>query len=175
MHQATRILNSHLAGLLVLLLFSCRQEASKETKGPIPGEPFRFTLEVGEAKVEAELAAKPEEREKGLMYRNSLADGKGMLFVFEQPGPQKFWMKNTRIPLDIGYFSPDGKLLEVHAAQPHDLSGAPSRSENVKFVLELNRNGFREMGIRMGDSMDLKEISRALRERGLDPSKYGLP
>ena len=67
------------------------------------------------------------------------------------------------------------EVLEVHAAQPHDLSGAPSRSENVKFVLELNRNGFREMGIRMGDRMDLKEISGALRARGLDPSKYGLP
>ena len=62
-------------------MFSCREEASKQTKGPSAGDPFLFTLEVGEAKVEAELAAKPKEREKGLMYRNSLAEGKGMLFI----------------------------------------------------------------------------------------------
>jgi uncharacterized membrane protein (UPF0127 family) len=109
------------------------------------------------------------------MYRDSIPEGKGMLFVFEQPSSQKFWMKNTRIPLDIGYFSPEGKLLEVHAAKPFDLGGVPSRSEKVQFVLELNRNGFRSMGIRLGDRLDLKVVAKALRDRGIDPKEYDLP
>jgi hypothetical protein len=109
------------------------------------------------------------------MNRDSLPDGKGMLFVFEKPGPQRFWMKNTRIPLDIGYFSPNGKLLEIHAAKPYDLGGEPSHSKKVQFVLELNLNGFRTMGIRIGDRLDLKAVAKALRQRGLEPKEYGLP
>ena len=54
-----------------------------------------------------------------------------------------FWMKNTRIPLDIGYLSTSGVLLEVHKAKPYDLSSVPSRSHDIKFVLELNAGGYR--------------------------------
>ena len=61
-----------------------------------------------------------------------------MLFVFEKPGPQRFWMKNTRIPLDIGYFSSNGKLLEIHAAKPYDLSGEPLvRKSSIRFGTQL--------------------------------------
>ena len=98
-----------------------------------------------------------------------------MLFVFEEPGPQRFWMKNTRIPLDIGYFSQTGKLLEIHAAKPFDLRGVPSHSQKVKFVLELNLNGFRKMGIRIGDRLNLQSVTRALQQKGLAPKEYGLP
>ena len=69
------------------------------------------------------------------MFRNSIADNEGMLFVFEEGTEQRFWMKNTRIPLDIGYISTSGVLLEVHKAKPYDLSGVPSRSKDIKFVL----------------------------------------
>ena len=174
MNQGNRILNSQLLALLIAFIPSCKEEKKHvRQKESQKAELFSFLVE--DKKIEAELAVKPSERAKGLMHRDHLPDGKGMLFVFEKPGPQKFWMKNTRIPLDIGYFSPDGKLLEVHAAKPYDLSGAPSRSDNIQFVLELNGNGFRKSGIRIGDRLRLSEISQALRSSGFNPSEYGLP
>ena len=175
MNQGNRILNSHLIAFLALLLTSCKEETTRVATPQAISKDTLFVFGVGEKEVWAELAAKPHEREKGLMNRDSLPDGKGMLFVFEKPGPQRFWMKNTRIPLDIGYFSPNGKLLEIHAAKPYDLGGEPSRSNKVQFVLELNLNGFRTMGIRIGDRLDLKAVAKALRQRGLDPKEYGLP
>ena len=175
MNQGNRILNCHLIAFLALLLTSCKEETTRVASPQATPKDTLFVFGVGEKEVWAELAAKPSEREKGLMNRDSLPDGKGMLFVFEKPGPQRFWMKNTRIPLDIGYFSPNGKLLEIHAAKPYDLGGEPSHSKKVQFVLELNLNGFRTMGIRIGDRLDLKALSKALRERGLEPKEYGLP
>jgi uncharacterized membrane protein (UPF0127 family) len=65
--------------------------------------------------------------------------------------------------------------LEIHAAKPYDLSGDPSQSKKVQFVLELNLNGFRTMGIRIGDRLDLKVVAKALRDRGIDPKEYDLP
>lgn len=175
MNQGNKILNCHLIAFLALLWTSCKEETSKPTPQQATQKSTLFVFRVGEKQVQAELAAKPHERARGLMYRDSIPEGKGMLFVFEQPSSQKFWMKNTRIPLDIGYFSPEGKLLEVHAAKPFDLGGVPSRSEKVQFVLELNRGGFRSMGIRLGDRLDLKVVAKALRDRGIDPKEYDLP
>jgi hypothetical protein len=100
--------------------------------------------------------------------------GTGMLFVFEQATAQKFWMKNTRIPLDIAYFSPDGKLKEIHAAKPFDLSGVPSRSKNIQFVLELNLHDFRKQKIKIGDRLNLNEVKEALNKRGLNPIDYNI-
>ena len=134
-----------------------------------------FEFKIGKAIIKTELAVLPKERERGLMFRESMDEQEGMFFVFESGSSQRFWMKNTRIPLDIGYFSSNGKLLEIHAAKPYDLSGEPSRSKKVQFVLELNLNGFRTMGIRIGDRLDLEAVSKALRERQLDPKEYGLP
>ena len=83
-------------------------------------------------------------------------------------------MKNTRIPLDIGYFSPKGKLMEIHAAKPFDLNGVPSHSKNIQFVLELNLHDFRNQKIKIGDRLDLSEIRNAIKLRGLNPKNYQL-
>lgn len=175
MNQGYRILNCHFSAFLALLLTSCKKETAQVAPPKETKETTVFPFDLGEKQVWAELAARPREREKGLMYRDSIPEGNGMLFVFEKPGPQRFWMKNTRIPLDIGYFSQTGKLLEIHAAKPFDLRGVPSHSQKVKFVLELNLNGFRKMGIRIGDRLDLESVTRALQQKGLDPKEYGLP
>ena len=97
-----------------------------------------------------------------------------MLFIFEKASDQKFWMKNTKIPLDIGYFSPDGKLKEIHAAKPFDLTGVPSRSSKIQFVLEMNFRGFRKEGIKIGDRLNLKDVRQALQQRGFDPDNYNI-
>ena len=174
MTQRSRILNYHLLACMSFLAGSCK-EGTTETTSQSKVEPIAtFSFRIEDKTIEAEIAVTPREREKGLMHRDSMPLGKGMLFVFEQPSPQKFWMKNTRIPLDIGYFSPSGKLLEVHAAKPYDLNGVPSHSKKIQYVLEMKLNGFREMGIGIGDRLKMNDLSEALTRRGFDPSNYGL-
>ena len=84
-------------------------------------------------------------------------------------------MKNTRIPLDIGYFGTDGRLKEVHRGQPFDLSGMPSKSQSLQFVIELNAGEYQRLGIGIGDCIDLDKLSEAISLVGISPQLYGLP
>ena len=172
MKQTKVILNFQFLLLFFLLFSSCKKGKSEEENKP--SEQQYFFFHVGETKIKAELAILPEERQKGLMFRKKMEPGTGMLFVFEYGTPQKFWMKNTRIPLDIGYFSPKGKLMEIHAAKPFDLNGVPSHSKNIQFVLELNLDDFRNQKIKIGDRLDLEQIRNAIKLRGLNPKNYQL-
>ena len=128
-----------------------------------------FDLNFSGVSLKVEVAALSEEREKGLMFRNSIKENEGMLFVFKEGTGQRFWMKNTRIPLDIGYISTSGVLLEVHSAKPYDLSGVPSRSQDIKFVLELKTGGYKDLGITIGHEFHWSNISDMLIQRGLNP------
>jgi len=108
------------------------------------------------------------------MHRESMPTGEGMLFVFEKPQLQKFWMKNTRIPLDIGYFSADGKLRELHRGRPYDLSGMPSRAKDLQFVVELNEGEFKRLGLVPGARLDLNSVRQAIVESGGRVEDYNL-
>ena len=133
-----------------------------------------FDFKIGDVPIKVEAAVLPEERSRGLMFRESMALNEGMLFVFEKGTSQRFWMKNTRIPLDIGYLSSSGVLLEIHKAKPHDTSGVPSRSNDIKFVLELNAGAYKKLGISIGSKVLLKRVSEIIEYRGLNPSDYNL-
>ncbi len=92
----------------------------------------------GQAEFSVEIAQTIPERALGLMNRDALPRGAGMLFVFEDEAPRAFWMKNTRIPLDILYFDGTGRLVSVSKeAQPFDLTPLPS-SGPAQYVLEIN-------------------------------------
>lgn len=134
-----------------------------------------FDLTISKVPLRVEFAALPEEREKGLMFRDFIGEKEGMLFIFKKGSKQRFWMKNTRIPLDIGYISTSGVLLEIHKAKPYDLLGVPSRSGDIKFVLELNEGAYKKLGIGIGTRILLEDISRIVRQRGLNPDDYNLP
>ena len=169
------IKTSFVSFLILLSLHGCKENRTLSTSEKVNrNEAQFFDLNFSGISLKVELAALSEEREKGLMFRNSIADNEGMLFVFEEGTEQRFWMKNTRIPLDIGYISTSGVLLEVHKAKPYDLSGVPSRSKDIKFVLELNAGGYKDLGIKIGSRIPLKIISELLIQRGLDPLIYNL-
>lgn len=92
--------------------------------------------------IQAELADTPQKRAKGLMYRETLARDRGMLFTFAEAQPWTFWMKNTRIPLDIVWM--DGKKRIIHVERNVPVchrtdDGCPQYqpNENAMFVLEL--------------------------------------
>lgn len=133
-----------------------------------------FALTLGKQTVQAEVVASEWERAKGLMYRTQLPEGQGMLFVFEAPGPRSFWMKNTEIPLDLGYFTKDGVLQEVKPLYPHDLAGVDSARDDIAFALEMPQGWFARNGVQPGDRLNLAQIKAALAQRGFSPQAYGL-
>ena len=164
--------------ILISLIFSnlgCkeRKEANEINTAETSKNHF-FDFKIGEVPLKIEIAALPEERTKGLMFRESMALNEGMFFIFAEGTSQRFWMKNTRIPLDIGYLSSSGVLLEIHKAKPHDTSGVPSRSNDIKFVLELNAGAYKKLGISIGSKVLLKRVSEIIEECGLNPSDYNM-
>ena len=157
-----------------MLSTSCREQDRNSSANDGDVIEQWFPLHLGEANLQVQVAVTPEEKAKGLMFRTQLPKGHGMLFVFREPGKQSFWMRNTRIPLDLGYFSSEGILREVHAAQPFDERGYPSRNDRIQFVLELNQGAYRTAGLAPGAKLNLREMAAALRARGFSPTEFGV-
>lgn len=109
----------------------------------------QIRLNAGIHVINAELATTPEQREIGLMSRPAMAANDGMLFVFERPGQQCFWMKNTLIPLSVAFLADDGTIVNVDDMQPQTLDGHCS-AKPVRFVLEMNKGWFARRGIKPG-------------------------
>ena len=126
-----------------------------------PGGP-RAVLESGGKTlvVQVELADTPEKRERGLMFRKELADGKGMLFLFDEEGEHSFWMKDTLIPLDLIFVDSAGRVTGiVSRARPLTLEpriGGPSL-----MVLEVPGGWASEHGVRAGDRMRVEGLAPA--------------
>jgi len=134
----------------------------------------RFPIKVGERTVQMQIAALPEEMQNGLMHRQSLGADEGMLFVFAAPQQLGFWMRNTEIPLNIGYFDSTGVLRETYEMYPHDERSVSSRASTLQFALEMNQGWFKQAGVKPGAKLDLKAVAEALRARGLKPEAAGL-
>lgn len=91
----------------------------------------------------------------------------GMLFLFEEAGPRSFWMRNTRIPLDIGYFDAAGTLLEIHSLYPYDETPVKSYSQNVLIAVEMNRGWFASHNIKPSAKINMTHLDEALKQRGI--------
>jgi len=109
-----------------------------------------IALAIGKHKVQAEVAADPGTRERGLMFRFDLRDEEGMLFVFPEPQRLTFWMKNTPLPLSIAFIDARGVILNIRDMLPYTLDGHPSEGDAL-YALEVNRGWFAARGIRAGD------------------------
>jgi uncharacterized membrane protein (UPF0127 family) len=174
--KSGKLIYANVIFLFVVFFLPCCKDTEryKQLSPAGKNEKIFFDFKIAEVPIKIEVAATPEERAKGLMFRESMASNEGMLFIFEEGTSQRFWMKNTRIPLDIGYISSSGVLLEIHKAKPHDTSGVPSRSNDIKFVLELNEGAYKKLGISIGSKFSLKRVSEIIDDRGLNPSDYNL-
>jgi uncharacterized membrane protein (UPF0127 family) len=117
-----------------------------------PQKLAQVKLTAGIHVINAELAATPAEREIGLMMRPSMAVNDGMLFVFERPGQQCFWMKNTLIPLSIAFLADDGSVVNIDDMAPETLDSHCS-TKPVRFVLEMNQGWFAKRGIKPGSRL----------------------
>ncbi|GKY88963.1 DUF192 domain-containing protein [Sinisalibacter aestuarii] len=107
----------------------------------------------GEARFTVEIADDDAERAQGLMFRESLGTSQGMLFVYPRAGDPRFWMKNTLIPLDMVFVTPEGVVQHVHAmAQPGDLTPIGG-GDGVIAVLEIRGGLAAMLGIAPGDEL----------------------
>ena len=109
----------------------------------------RTELRAGMYRIDAQVAAQFHERQTGLMHRQSMPQHEGMLFVFEQPGVQCFWMKNTLIPLTAAFVADDGTIVNLADMQPLDESSHCS-AQPVRFVLEMNQGWFKSRRMEAG-------------------------
>jgi uncharacterized protein len=104
--------------------------------------------------ITVETARTDEERAKGLMFRKTLPDGQGMLFVFDRDQQLSFWMKNTVIPLSIAFIASDGHILEIKDMQPNDLNSVKS-SRSVRYALEVPQGWFERVNVKTGDRVKI--------------------
>ena len=127
-----------------------------------PSEPINsqtyFPIPIGGIELQLQLALYPAEQQKGLMHRESLDEDHGMLFLFDRPDKRGFWMRNTHIPLDIGYFDSNGLLLEVHKLFPFDETTVNSRSSEVLIAVETNRGWYAANNIQVGDCIEMSSL-----------------
>jgi uncharacterized membrane protein (UPF0127 family) len=104
--------------------------------------------------VVAEVAASAEERAEGLMYRDAVPDGTGMLFVFPDNRVRSFWMANTYVPLDIAYMDPSYRIVDIVQMEPLVTDTYPS-SAPAMFALEVRQGWFAEKGIPEGSQAEI--------------------
>jgi uncharacterized protein len=112
----------------------------------------RTTLGAGLYNMQVEVAVTPQEHAIGLMHRTSMGANDGMLFVFDRPGVQCFWMKNTLIPLSVAFVADDGTVVNLDEMKPQTLDSHCS-TQPVRYVLEMNTGWFKKKGIKPGQKL----------------------
>jgi uncharacterized membrane protein (UPF0127 family) len=112
----------------------------------------RTKLSAGMYRIDVQVAATPEQRQIGLMFRKEMPTQEGMLFVFEQPAPQCFWMKNTLLPLTAAFVADDGTIVNLADMKPQTTDSHCSEKP-VRYVLEMNAGWFAKKGIKAGSRL----------------------
>ena len=154
--RATRTLG--LSAVLSLALLTagsgCRNGSASGT-ATLPTVP----MQIGSKTFTLEIANDAGEREKGLMRRDSMPAGHGMIFVF--PGEQRlgFYMKNTRIPLDILFLNANGDVVSIKQMRPYDVNTTYADAP-AKYAIELNHGQAAAAGVKVGDHLTIPEAAR---------------
>jgi len=149
--------------ILTFIMVSSNSQKQETKENPISQGP---QLIINNTKINVEFAVTSEEQEKGLMFRESLCDNCGMLFVFEDEEIHNFWMRNTLISLDIMFIAEDGKIVEVIPNMPTDpcigvdfskqdcITPVASSQTPQKYVLEVNAGFSKKHDIKVGDFVE---------------------
>jgi uncharacterized membrane protein (UPF0127 family) len=143
-----------LAALLVALALTAAcggsDEASRATAS--------IATSTGEVRVDVELAETRDARREGLMHRESLPEGSGMLFLYDAPATGGFWMKSTLIPLSIAFLDGDGRILRILDMEPCEADPCPLYPPGVAYIsaLEVNQGAFERWGVEVGDLVTLE-------------------
>jgi len=144
--------------VIVMALSACKNDtkAIKQTEVSFKKEGELTIYKAADSTtttLDIEIADTEFDRETGLMYRSSMEDKQGMLFVFDNEQPRYFYMKNTQIPLDIIYIGANKKIVSFQKnAKPFDESSLPS-NKPAQYVLEVNAGLVDSWNVRVGDSI----------------------
>jgi uncharacterized membrane protein (UPF0127 family) len=149
---ATSVRPCHSPLLLALLLLVGCDHGSGSTAGGLP----TTRMTIGSKTFTLEIADTQDTRTYGLMRRDSMPDDHGMIFVFNQEAPLGFWMKNTRIPLDIIYLNAAGQVVSVKQMKAYDQSSVPSDGP-AQYAIELNKGAATAAGAKAGMTLKLPE------------------
>ena len=112
----------------------------------------RTMLNAGMYQITAQVAQTPQQREVGLMFRKDMPQQEGMIFIFEAPSQQCFWMKNTLLPLTAAFVADDGTIVNLADMKPQT-TDAHCSDKPVRFVLEMNQGWFEKRGIKAGSKL----------------------
>jgi uncharacterized membrane protein (UPF0127 family) len=134
---------------LAFSLFVCASAQAQDS--PQTNLP-RIKLQAGMYQIDTQVAQTPEQRSTGLMFRTDMPAHEGMLFVFEQPATQCFWMKNTLIPLTAAFVADDGSIVNLADMKPQTTDSHCS-AKPVRFVLEMNQGWFAKRGLKAGSKL----------------------
>lgn len=140
-------------GALASLLQGPLAQAQTQAQPRLPA----IELLAGIHRIHAEVAADPASRSAGLMFRERLGANEGMLFVFERPSQQCFWMRNTKIPLSIAFIDEQGVVVNIADMKPHDESSHCSQKP-VRFALEMDQGWFVKRGVQAGSSISNEKL-----------------
>lgn len=162
-----------IACALTLLFNACQPTNSSTAVKEFDADHY-FPIQFAENSIYLQLALTDSEQTRGLMHRSSLKRDHGMLFIFQEPGQQAFWMRNTSIPLDLAYLNPSGTVVEIHKLYPYDERSVPSHSKNISLVLEMNQGWFDANQITPGSQINCRQIEIAVLSRGFNPEKFAV-
>ncbi|MDD2882536.1 MAG: DUF192 domain-containing protein [Rhodoferax sp.] len=118
----------------------------------------RTKITAGMHLIDTQVAATPEQRATGLMFRQQMPQGEGMLFIFDQPSEQCFWMKNTLLPLTAAFVADDGTIVNLADMKPQTTESHCSEKP-VRYVLEMNQGWFAKKGIKAGFKLSGRPFS----------------
>lgn len=150
-------------GFATGLVLSCADDA-KNSSIETPEISFQkegdlYLLKAGDTikKIAIEFAETDYEQQTGLMYRKSLEEDQGMLFLYPSEAIRSFYMKNTYIPLDIIFYNKDSAVVSFQEnAKPLDETSLPSEAP-AQFILELNAGKVKQWNIEVGDKITFKK------------------
>ncbi|MEQ1536205.1 MAG: DUF192 domain-containing protein [Burkholderiaceae bacterium] len=140
-----------LAIAISLLISSFLHSAAFAQEGPQLNLQ-RIKISAGMHQIDTQLAMTPAERQIGLMNRPTMPAHEGMLFVFDEPTRQCFWMKNTLLPLTAAFVADDGTIVNLEDMKPQTLE-AHCSTKAVRYVLEMNQGWFAKRGIKAGTKL----------------------
>ena len=148
-------------GLLVPMMVVVDMKPAEATKLAQVSELRTVTIHTSsgeEVRVRVEIADDAFEIARGLMYRTTLAENRGMLFIFEGEQTLSFTMKNTLIPLSIAFIGSEGRIVDIQDMKPLD-DDPPSyvSARPAQYALEVNQGFFEERGVEVGDRAELPE------------------
>jgi uncharacterized membrane protein (UPF0127 family) len=137
---------------IVLLGLSASFTAFSQTANAPQMDLPRIKLSAGMHLIDTQVASTNEQRQIGLMHRPTMPQSEGMLFVFDEPATQCFWMKNTLLPLTAAFVADDGHIVNLVDMKPQTTDSHCS-AQPVRFVLEMNQGWFAKKGLKAGSKL----------------------